>query len=189
MGQFDAIKGMAALSVPVSEINPIYSGTDSKRQQALLNSSQLAQGIYESVDDYYKRRAEFLAEQNKKIQAENTAIAQKKYNNVANLDIWNTNNLSTLQNAQNQLASFFRFLVFFVHSIYKNKFSRHSSRQFIQLYSRYICCAHNVLPQIALHRLCLSRAVLIIRKPLFFQFCKFCGLPIQIVQDPPAGGL
>lgn len=33
MGQFDAIKGMAALSVPVSEINPIYSGTDSKRQQ------------------------------------------------------------------------------------------------------------------------------------------------------------
>ena len=106
MGQFDAIKGMAALSVPVSEINPIYSGTDSKRQQALLNSSQLAQGIYESVDDYYKRRAEFLAEQNKKIQAENTAIAQKKYNNVANLDIWNTNNLSTLQNAQNQLASF-----------------------------------------------------------------------------------
>ena len=99
MGQFDAIKGMAALSVPVSEINPIYSGTDLKRQQALLNSSQLAQGIYESVDDYYKRRAEFLAEQNKKIQAENTAIAQKKYNNVAKLDIWNTNNLSTLQNA------------------------------------------------------------------------------------------
>ncbi len=112
MGQFDAIKGMAALSVPVSEINPIYSGTDSKRQQALLNSRQLAQGIYESVDDYYKRRAEFLAEQNKKIQAENTAIAQKKYNNVANLDIWNTNNLSTLQNAQNQLASFFRFTHF-----------------------------------------------------------------------------
>ena len=127
MGSFDAIKGMAAQSVPIRETNPIYAFTDYKRQQAMLNSSRLAQGIYESVDDYYKRIAEFRAEHAKKIEAENTTVAEKKYNAIANLDIWNTNDLSTLQNAQNQFASLFRFTHFnnlnpnFDHQIYLAK--------------------------------------------------------------------
>lgn len=112
MGSNDAIKGMVSQSLPIGKINPIYITADYKKQQALLNSKELAQGIYESVDDYYKRRAEFLAEHNKKIQAENTQVAEKKYNGITNLNIWNTNDLSKLQNAQNQLSSLFRFTQF-----------------------------------------------------------------------------
>lgn len=103
------IQGLIAQSVPIGKINPIYNSADYKRQQALVNSSQLTQGIYESIEDYQKRLADFRAEQAKKIQEENTKTAEKKYRDIANLNVWNTNNLTTLQNAQNQLSSFFRF--------------------------------------------------------------------------------
>ena len=127
MGQFDAIKGMAALSVPVSKINPTYSGTDFKRQQALLNSSQLAQGIYESVEDYNKRCAEFLAEHNKKIQEENTTTAEKRLKEVLNMNLWNTTDQYKLNQGLGKLESLFRFAQFnnldksFNNQIYASK--------------------------------------------------------------------
>ena len=57
MGGEQAINSI--VSQPISATNFLSFSTDRKKYEALLNSYDLKQGIYESVEDYNKRMAEF----------------------------------------------------------------------------------------------------------------------------------
>ena len=73
------------------------------------NSYDTTQGMYESVDAYRERIAKFRAQLLLKIKKENTAIAEKKYNDILSLYLSQTNDPAKMQQGLNQLNSLFTF--------------------------------------------------------------------------------
>ena len=87
-------------------------GTDRKKLEALANTYDLKQGIYESVEDYNKRMAEFRARLAKQIREENTTTAEKKYNDILSLYLAQTKDPAKMEQGIGQLQSLFRFANF-----------------------------------------------------------------------------
>ena len=110
MGGEQAINSI--VSQPISATNFLSFSTDRKKYEALLNSYDLKQGIYESVEDYNKRIAELRMELAKQIREENTTTAEKKYNDILSLYLGQTNDPAKMQQGIDQLRSLFRFSYF-----------------------------------------------------------------------------
>ncbi len=110
MGGEHAIK--AAASQPISNINFLSSSMDRKKYEALLSAYDLKQGIYESVEDYNKRMAEFRMQLAKQIREENTTTAEKKYNDILSLYLAQTKDPAKMEQGLSQLQSLFRFANF-----------------------------------------------------------------------------
>ena len=102
----------SVVSQPISAIRGISYSTDTKRQEALQRSAGLTQGIYESVDAYHDRMKKFYEEHAKKVEAENTAIAEKRYNEILSQYLNSTNDVSKLEKGLSDLQSLFRFANF-----------------------------------------------------------------------------
>ena len=110
MGWEQAIN--STVSQPISATNFLSFSTDRKKNEALVKSYDLKQGIYESVEDYNKRMAEFRAQLAKKIREENTTTAEKKYNDILGLYLAQTKDPSKMEQGLGQLKSLFRFANF-----------------------------------------------------------------------------
>lgn len=110
MGGDQALYGVASQSV--SSTAGLTFSSDYKKQQVMQNASTLAQGVYESVEDYQKRMQEFRAQQAKKIVEENTTTAEKKYNEIAYQVSKNSTDPVFLQSQLNAMQSLFRFANF-----------------------------------------------------------------------------
>lgn len=82
--------------------NPITTSLESKRMQAMYNSSQLIRGINETVEDYQKRMAQWREEFLAKQKVANTYLLQNKLNGI---DTKISTNLTVLQNTDKSIAS------------------------------------------------------------------------------------
>lgn len=106
----DMIRATAAQ--PVSNTAGLTLSTDNKKQEAMRNAGTLARGIYESVEDYQKRMQQWRAEQAKKIAAENTTTAERKYQEIAYQFSKNSTDPAMLQRQLSDMQSLFRFTTF-----------------------------------------------------------------------------
>ena len=102
----------STVSQPISSASFLTFNTDRKKLEALANTYDLKQGIYESVEDYNKRMAEFRARLAKQIREENTTTAEKKYNDILSLYLAQTKDPSKMEQGIGQLQSLFRFANF-----------------------------------------------------------------------------
>ena len=107
MGANDAIKAVA--SQPIGETVGLRLSADYKKYQALMNSYNTTQGIYESIEAYQKRMQEFRENLKKRIIAQNTKIAEKQYLEIQDLALFQTNDPWKLQQGQNQISALKRF--------------------------------------------------------------------------------
>lgn len=106
----DAIR--AAAAQPVSDTAGLTLSTDTKKQEAMRNAGTLARGLYESAEAYQKRMQQWRAEHAKKIAAENTTTAERKYQEIAYQFSKNPTDPAMLQRQLGDMQSLFRFTTF-----------------------------------------------------------------------------
>lgn len=103
---------LSTVSQPISAINTLRFNSDYKKNEALQKSNALTQGIYESVEAYQERMKQWRAEHAKKIAAENTTTAEKKYQDILSLYLNQTNDPKQMERGLSELQSLFRFTQF-----------------------------------------------------------------------------
>lgn len=107
---YESIKATA--SQPISNSVGLSLSSDYKKYQALMNASSLTRGIHESVEAYQERMAKFRLELAKQIREENTTTAEKRFRDIQNLNLFNTNDPLALRQGQSEIESLLRFTYF-----------------------------------------------------------------------------
>lgn len=103
---------LPTVSQPISTINMLRFNADYKKNEALQKTNILMQGIYESTEAYQERMKQWRAENAKKIAAENTTTAEKKYQDILSLYLNQTTDPKQMERGLSELQSLFRFTQF-----------------------------------------------------------------------------
>ncbi len=99
----------SVVSQPISAVRAINYNADYKKQAALENSKATTQRLFESVEAYHERMNQFQLERKKRIEADNTATAEKLFKEAQSLALSAGNDPSKLAKCDDILASLFRF--------------------------------------------------------------------------------
>ena len=99
---------LSVASQPISATESVKYYSD-QRQQLLERTNSIQRGIYESVEAYYERMKKFNEERLKRLEAENTTTAEKKYNDILSQYLTQTTDISTMEKGLSDLKSLFRF--------------------------------------------------------------------------------
>ena len=99
---------LSVASQPISATGSVKYYSD-QRQQLLAKTDGLQQNIYESVEAYQERMKKFNEERLKRLEAENTTTAEKKYNDILSKYLTQTTDVSTMEKGLSELKSLFRF--------------------------------------------------------------------------------
>ncbi len=102
---------LSVASQPISATGSVKYYSD-QRQQLLAKTDGLQQNIYESVEAYQERMKKFNEERLKRLEAENTTTAEKKYNDILSKYLTQTTDVSTMEKGLSELKSLFRFANF-----------------------------------------------------------------------------
>ncbi len=102
---------LSVASQPISATGSVKYYSD-QRQQLLAKADGLQQNIYESVEAYQERMKKFNEERLKRLEAENTTTAEKKYNDILSKYLTQTTDVSTMEKGLSELKSLFRFANF-----------------------------------------------------------------------------
>lgn len=112
MGEHAFIGMIAQQSVPIQGIQPLFNSADYKKNLAMKESAQLANGLRGNATDYYKRMAEFNTKLNEKRMSEREADADKRWREIENMNLGQTSDPYKLKYGLDRLNSFFRFAQF-----------------------------------------------------------------------------
>ena len=102
---------LSVASQPISATGSVKYYSD-QRQKLLAKTDGLQQNIYESVEAYQERMKKFNEERLKRLEAENTTTAEKKYNDILSKYLTQTTDVSTMEKGLSELKSLFRFANF-----------------------------------------------------------------------------
>ena len=108
-------------SQPISSMNGIQISADYKKQMAMLNAATTTRRIYETVESYQKRMAEFQAKLSKERLEARTQEAEKQYAALQKLDLFSIKDPRKLEYAISDYQTLFRYNQFNQLSNFDNK--------------------------------------------------------------------
>lgn len=106
MGE-QAIYALASQQVPIQGIKPLFNSADYKKNLAMKESAELADRIRGNVVKYNQRMAEFAQKRYEQNKADAEAEMNKRYEEILNMGLYNSNDLYKLKQGQNKLSSLF----------------------------------------------------------------------------------
>lgn len=103
---------LSNVSQPISAVSSINNSREQKLARAAQWQQSFTQGIYESIEAYHERMKQFQEERLKRLDAENTKTAEKKYNDIMNKYLTQSTDVSAMEKGLGDLQSLFRFAQF-----------------------------------------------------------------------------